>query len=81
MTVMSEVLPSKPPLFALVFEIYSIMRSKTEHVSERVRRINPTTDKFFCSDHRRSGPDRDTVEQMFEFLDMRDYIRPHERPQ
>ena len=68
------------PLFALVFEIYSIMRSNAEHVSERVRRINPATDKF-RSGGRRRGPKRDTVEQMFEFLDLRDYIRAHERPQ
>jgi hypothetical protein len=56
------------------------MRSKPEHVSERVRRINPATDKFWPAAGR-AVPDRDTLEQMFEFRGARDYIRPHERPQ
>jgi hypothetical protein len=47
------------------------MRSKSEHVSERVRRINPATDKF-CSSGGRAAPNRDTVEQMFDYRPVRD---------
>jgi len=59
---------SKLGRIALMFEQYSLRRSKCEHVSERVPSICSTTDKFFVPPHMADvtttqPPD---VEQMFD---------------
>ncbi len=58
-----------------MFELYSITRSKTEHLIERVARLERGADKFRRSngDHPVTG---DTLEQMFDSRRDRDYIRP-----
>lgn len=58
-----------------MFELYSITRSKTEHLIERVARLERGADKFRRSNdgHPVTG---DTLEQMFDSRRDRDYIRP-----
>ena len=58
-----------------MFELYSITRSKTEHLIERVARLERGADKFRRSNggHPVIG---DTLEQMFDSRHDRDYIRP-----
>lgn len=58
-----------------MFELYSITRSKTEHLIERVARLERGADKFRRSNdgHPITG---DTLEQMFDSRRDRDYIRP-----
>ena len=58
-----------------MFELYSITRSKIEHLIERVARLERGADKFRRSNggHPVTG---DTLEQMFDSRRDRDYIRP-----